>query len=674
MLGYSDSNKESGFLAAAWMLHQAQSALVAVARRARRRADAVPRPRRRHRARRRPDQPGDPRPGAGLGRRPAQADRAGRGHRRQLRGPDDRPAPPRADDRRRPAGLDARARRRARARPARPARRSWTSSPPRHGPPTGRWSTTTRAFAVVLPRHHADRASCPTCGSARGRRRAAGRDEAPTIDSLRAIPWTFAWSQSRINLPGWFGLGTALEAYRAAHGEAGLDAIARLARDWPFLSQPPRQRRDEPRQGGHGRRPAATRRWPAATATTAAGRRSRPSTAGRSRCSARVTGRERLLDGAPVLQRSIALRNPYVDSLSELQVRLLARLRALAPDDPERGRVLRLVQLTVNGVAAGLQNTGLGGVDHADHVGAAPGRPSTPGGTWADIGAGEGAFTLALADLLGPGGRIVAVDRDAARAPDERRRRRGALPGGRVDDARRRPDAARSTCRRSTGWSPPTASISWRATGRSTVIRALAGAPAAGRPVRRRRVRRRSRQPVGPAPVQLPLVGAPRRGCRPHRHAPPRPRPEPVPRRDLSAREPARVGGQPLVVHPQVPGPSFWCLATKAAAWARRSRFSFERIELDVVLHRLVRQEDARLRSPCSSCPRPRASGSSSPVRSARTARLTSRPTPCVGPVRAPSPSRLDRGGTRHDRRPPSAATRSRARICFRQVARRRRR
>ena len=72
----------------------------------------------------------------------------------------------------------------------------------------------------------------------------------------------------------------------------------------------------------------------------------------------RVTGRGRLLDGAPVLQRSVELRNPYVDSLSELQVRLLARLRRLSPDDPERGRVLHLVQLTVNGVAAGLQNTG----------------------------------------------------------------------------------------------------------------------------------------------------------------------------------------------------------------------------------------------------------------------------------------------------------------------------
>ena len=73
---------------------------------------------------------------------------------------------------------------------------------------------------------------------------------------------------------------------------------------------------------------------------------------------ARVTGREGLLDGSPVLQRSVALRNPYVDSLSELQVRLLGRLRSMAVDDPDRDRVLRLVQLTVNGVAAGLQNTG----------------------------------------------------------------------------------------------------------------------------------------------------------------------------------------------------------------------------------------------------------------------------------------------------------------------------
>ena len=69
--------------------------------------------------------------------------------------------------------------------------------------------------------------------AARGRQ---AREAPPSIDSLRAIPWTFAWSQSRINLPGWYGLGLALEAYRTAHGEAGLDVLARLYRSWPFLN------------------------------------------------------------------------------------------------------------------------------------------------------------------------------------------------------------------------------------------------------------------------------------------------------------------------------------------------------------------------------------------------------------------------------------------------------
>ena len=188
--------------------------------------------------------------------------------------------------------------------------------------------------------------------AARGR-----RDAAPTIDSLRAIPWTFAWSQARIDLPGWYGLGSALEAYQAAHGDAGLEAIARLAREWPFLSSLIDNAEMSLAKADMGvarlyaalaTSPGDDQRWHAIESEY----RRTVSLVGR------LTGHERLLDGSPVLQRSVALRNPYVDSLSELQVRLLARLRTLAPDDPERGRVLRLVQLTVNGVAAGLQSTG----------------------------------------------------------------------------------------------------------------------------------------------------------------------------------------------------------------------------------------------------------------------------------------------------------------------------
>ena len=72
----------------------------------------------------------------------------------------------------------------------------------------------------------------------------------------------------------------------------------------------------------------------------------------------RITGRQNLLDAAPSLQRSISLRNPYVDSLSEIQVMLLGRLRALPEGSTEHAHLRRLVQLAVSGVAAGLQNTG----------------------------------------------------------------------------------------------------------------------------------------------------------------------------------------------------------------------------------------------------------------------------------------------------------------------------
>src|SRR5207247_1052288 len=72
--------------------------------------------------------------------------------------------------------------------------------------------------------------------AARGRHASDAAPEAPRIDELRAIPWVFAWSQSRIELPGWYGLGTALEAYRREHGEAGLERIGGLYRDWPFVT------------------------------------------------------------------------------------------------------------------------------------------------------------------------------------------------------------------------------------------------------------------------------------------------------------------------------------------------------------------------------------------------------------------------------------------------------
>ncbi|MFV2065061.1 MAG: phosphoenolpyruvate carboxylase, partial [Chloroflexota bacterium] len=178
-----------------------------------------------------------------------------------------------------------------------------------------------------------------------------------SLESLRAIPWVFSWSQSRAFLPAWYGLGTAVEAYEAEHGSGSTERLQDLYRESPFLAgvldvmEMALAKVDiavAKRYASLATGPESERIWENIRAeyrrTVAA--------------VLRITGREHLLDATPALQRSIALRNPYVDSLSELQVMLLSRMRALPDDDPERDRLRRLVQLTVSGVAAGLQNTG----------------------------------------------------------------------------------------------------------------------------------------------------------------------------------------------------------------------------------------------------------------------------------------------------------------------------
>ncbi len=178
------------------------------------------------------------------------------------------------------------------------------------------------------------------------------------LESLRAIPWVFAWSQSRAFVPGWFGLGTALETYRARHGEAGLGELRAMYAGWPFFATTLDNAElvlAKVDIGVAASYAALARGLPGAERLWGVIRNEYELSVA---ALLAVTGRAKLLDGAPVLQRSIELRNPYVEPLSEVQLRLLARLRSLAPDDPERDRLLRVVRLTVNGVAAGLQGTG----------------------------------------------------------------------------------------------------------------------------------------------------------------------------------------------------------------------------------------------------------------------------------------------------------------------------
>ena len=181
--------------------------------------------------------------------------------------------------------------------------------------------------------------------------RPARRGVAPSgLADLRAIPWVFAWAQTRINLPGWYGLGSGLAA---AISDAGLAAVRTACQDWPLLSV--LLDNAEMSLAKTNRRIAA--RYLALGQNDALSRQVLEEYDLTRRLVLEVTGHTRLLEGHAVLSRAVSLRDPYVDALSHLQLRALAAVRA-GNEHSERASLERFLLLTVNGVAAGLQNTG----------------------------------------------------------------------------------------------------------------------------------------------------------------------------------------------------------------------------------------------------------------------------------------------------------------------------
>ncbi len=170
-----------------------------------------------------------------------------------------------------------------------------------------------------------------------------------SLEDLRAIPWVFAWSQARVNAPGWYGLGTAL----AAVGDVAL--LREANQNWPLfqvmlenaeMSLAKTDRRILSRYLELGDRDDLTQLMLDEHALT-------------TEWVLKVLDQDRLLQGRRVLGRAVELRNPYVDALSYLQLRALGTLRTDDSLDEEQiVRTRRLLLLTVSGVAAGLQNTG----------------------------------------------------------------------------------------------------------------------------------------------------------------------------------------------------------------------------------------------------------------------------------------------------------------------------
>ena len=191
-------------------------------------------------------------------------------------------------------------------------------------------------------------------GSRPAKRTDASAQKKRSIEDLRAIPWVFGWMQSRHLVPAWFGVGHALESFVSTAPEANLAHLQEIFRSFPLFIDIIRNVEMALAKADFGIArlyaslvPEETLRNRVFTMLEAEFNRT-------TKMVLAITGQSALLEKNPVLEHSIRLRNPYVDPMSLLQVELIRRKRS-GEDSPELNRA---ITATINGIAAGLRNTG----------------------------------------------------------------------------------------------------------------------------------------------------------------------------------------------------------------------------------------------------------------------------------------------------------------------------
>jgi phosphoenolpyruvate carboxylase len=191
--------------------------------------------------------------------------------------------------------------------------------------------------------------------------RPASRKATREIADLRAIPWGFSWGQCRVALPGWYGFGSAIEAYLGRGAKQRKERLA-LLRDmheqWPFL----RALLSNLDMVLAKTDLAIAARYVELVEDETLGRRIFGAIEAEWRLTsdalALITGEKRRLASNPSLARSIEHRFPYIDPLNHLQVELMRRYRARRDGEPVNERVQNGIHISINGIAAGLRNTG----------------------------------------------------------------------------------------------------------------------------------------------------------------------------------------------------------------------------------------------------------------------------------------------------------------------------
>ena len=178
-----------------------------------------------------------------------------------------------------------------------------------------------------------------------------------SVADLRAIPWVFSWMQSRFNFPGWYGLGSGLNAI-LARGPAGEKLLREMYQRWPFFQTMV----DNAQLTMCKADMSIARVYAGLVEDEGIRERVLGVIAAEFRLTEKVilavTGQGQMLENEPVLARSIMLRNPYVDPLNYLQVEMIKRRRTARLKKEDREGIRAVLELTVNGIAGGLKNTG----------------------------------------------------------------------------------------------------------------------------------------------------------------------------------------------------------------------------------------------------------------------------------------------------------------------------
>ena len=182
--------------------------------------------------------------------------------------------------------------------------------------------------------------------------RPSARKVGTSVRSIRAIPWVFSWMQSRFNLPGWYGLGSGLSAI------GDLTTLQEMYQRWPFFNTLLNNAESSLLKADM----SIASMYTQLLADEDGGKDlfNIIKTEYELTCSLvmKISGHMSLMESEPITQKAVELRNPYIDPLSFLQVELLKRLRTMTEENEQTQLLREAVILTINGIAAGLKNTG----------------------------------------------------------------------------------------------------------------------------------------------------------------------------------------------------------------------------------------------------------------------------------------------------------------------------